>query len=114
MGQIPPETPWSWAVFLGGRGTGKTAGAANWMIRRLMRNSRAQEAIVSATSADVWQNCVETLMQWCPLGFKLFPEVSKRRVRCSNGAIARIFSADEPERFRGWNHTGAWCDDLTA
>lgn len=114
QGQIPPETPWSWAVFLGGRGTGKTASAANWMIRRLMRNPRAQEAIVSATSADVWQNCVETLVHWCPPGFKLYPEVSKRRVRCSNGAIARIFSADEPERFRGWNHTGAWVDDLTA
>lgn len=114
VGQIPPETPWAWAVFLGGRGTGKTAAAANWMLRRLMRNPRAQEAIVAATSADVWQNCVETLIRWCPPKFKLYPEISKRRVRCSNGAVARIFSADEPERFRGWNHTGAWADDLTA
>src|SRR5260370_16314956 len=39
-------------------------------------------------------------------------EPSKRRLTWPNGAIATLFSADEPERLRGPQHDPAWCDDL--
>jgi phage terminase large subunit-like protein len=35
-----------------------------------------------------------------------------RRIIWPNGAIATLFSADEPERLRGPQHDGAWCDEL--
>ena len=39
-------------------------------------------------------------------------EPSKRRLTRPNGAIATLFSADEPERLRGPQHDAAWCDEL--
>jgi phage terminase large subunit-like protein len=39
---------------------------------------------------------------------------SLRRVVWPNGAIATTYSADEPERLRGPQHTHAWCDEVGA
>jgi phage terminase large subunit-like protein len=39
-------------------------------------------------------------------------EPSKRRLVWPNGAIATLYSADEPERLRGPQHDAAWCDEL--
>ena len=39
-------------------------------------------------------------------------EPSKRRLIWPNGAIATLYSADEPERLRGPQHDVAWCDEL--
>jgi phage terminase large subunit-like protein len=41
-------------------------------------------------------------------------EPSKRRLTWPNGAIATLFSADEPERLRGPQHDAAWCDELAS
>lgn len=41
-------------------------------------------------------------------------EPSKRRLTWKNGAIATLFSADEPDRLRGPQHDAAWCDELAA
>ena len=32
----------------------------------------------------------------------------------TNGSRIKLFSADEPERFRGPQHHGAWCDELAS
>jgi len=32
----------------------------------------------------------------------------------NNGSRIKLFSADEPERFRGPQHHGAWCDELAS
>jgi phage terminase large subunit-like protein len=41
-------------------------------------------------------------------------EPSKRRVSWANGAIATMFSASEPERLRGPQHSFIWADELAA
>lgn len=41
-------------------------------------------------------------------------EPSKRRLTWSDGAIATLYSADEPNRLRGPQHGAAWCDELCA
>jgi len=41
-------------------------------------------------------------------------EPSKRRLTWANGAIATLFSAEEPERLRGPQHEVLWCDELAA
>jgi phage terminase large subunit-like protein len=41
-------------------------------------------------------------------------EPSKRRVTFHTGAIATLYSADEPERLRGPQHDLAWGDELAA
>lgn len=35
-------------------------------------------------------------------------------LRLRNGSRIKLFSADEPERLRGPQHHGAWCDELAA
>ena len=39
-------------------------------------------------------------------------EPSKRLVTWPNGAMAQVFSADEPESLRGPQFDAAWCDEL--
>jgi phage terminase large subunit-like protein len=39
-------------------------------------------------------------------------EPSKRLITWPNGAIAQVFSADEPESLRGPQFDAAWCDEL--
>lgn len=41
-------------------------------------------------------------------------EPSKRLITFSNGAIARLFSADEPERLRGPQCAAFWADEVAA
>jgi phage terminase large subunit-like protein len=41
-------------------------------------------------------------------------EPSKRRLTWRNGCTAYAFSADEPDRLRGPQHTHAWADELAA
>jgi len=37
-----------------------------------------------------------------------------RRITWRNGAIATCYSADEPDRLRGPQHDGAWCDEIAS
>ena len=48
-----------------------------------------------------------------PLGRPIY-EPSKRRVTWENGAIATLFSAEEPERLRGPQADAMWGDELAA
>ena len=41
-------------------------------------------------------------------------EPSLHRLTWKNGAVATLFSADEPNRLRGPQHDLAWCDELAA
>jgi len=41
-------------------------------------------------------------------------EPSKRRLTWPNGAVASIYSAEEPDRLRGPNHDGAWADEIAS
>jgi len=41
-------------------------------------------------------------------------EPSKRRLTWGNGAMATLFSAEEPERLRGPQHDAIWADELAA
>jgi phage terminase large subunit-like protein len=37
-----------------------------------------------------------------------------RRLTWGNGTIATCYSADEPDRLRGPQHDGAWCDEIAS
>jgi phage terminase large subunit-like protein len=41
-------------------------------------------------------------------------EPSTRRIVYPNGGVIRLFSAEEPDRLRGPNFDGLWCDEITA
>jgi phage terminase large subunit-like protein len=113
--QQVPGGDWTTWLYLGGRGAGKTRAGAEWIHARVARGEARRIALVGATAADVRDVMVEgesglmaTARPWAKPEF----EPSKRRLTWPNGAIATLFSAEEPDALRGPQHDTAWCDEL--
>jgi phage terminase large subunit-like protein len=115
--QLPPEGNWRTWLLLAGRGFGKTRTGAEW-IRSLVETEQARRiALVAPTAADARDVIVEGESGLLAISSPWFMpeyEPSKRRLTWPNGAIATLYSADEPERLRGPQHDAAWCDELAA
>src|SRR5215472_11719282 len=114
--QLPPPGTWNKWLFLGGRGSGKTRAGAEWL-RAKIEGGVSNAAIVGATAADARDIMVlgpAGLLAISPPSFRPSYEPSKRRVIWPNGAVAMIFSADEPERLRGHQHEIAWLDEVAS
>ncbi|MEE7478440.1 DNA-packaging protein [Methylobacterium hispanicum] len=123
--QIAPGGDWQTWLVLAGRGFGKTRTGAEW-VREKVRAGAARVALIAPTASDARDVMVEGesgLMAVCwagdrlrsgaPLGRPVY-EPSKRRVTWANGAVATLFSAEEPERLRGPQHDTMWADELAA
>jgi len=106
--------PWTTWLMLGGRGAGKTRAGAEW-VRAVARDRQARIALIGETEHDAREVMVEGISgllavhrhdekpQWIP---------TRRRLEWPNGAVAQVFSAEEPESLRGPQFTAAWCDEL--
>ncbi len=100
-----------------GRGFGKTRSGAEWVRGEVEAARRGRLALVGATAADARDVMIEGpsgVLAVAPPWFRPKYEPSKRRVTWPNGAVASVFSADEPDRLRGPEHDGAWCDEVAA
>lgn len=113
--QMPPKGSHVFWLILAGRGWGKTRCGSEW-VRAKARTSRYVN-IVAATAADARDICVEGesgILAVCPPWERPRYEPSKTRLTWPNGAVSLIFSADEPDRLRGKQHSDLWCDELAA
>lgn len=113
--QLPPRDPWSIWLVKAGRGWGKTRVGAEWV--RSMAQPGARIALVGPTAADVRDVMIEGesgLLSVCEPWNRPVYEPSKRRVTWPNGAMATAYSAEEPDRLRGPQHTHAYCDEVAA
>jgi phage terminase large subunit-like protein len=112
-------------LFLAGRGAGKTRSGAEW-VRSLVKAGYQRIGLIAPTSADARDVMVEGTsgilsVSWQhdrdifgkPMGLPSY-EPSKRRLTWGNGALATLFSAEEPERLRGPQHDAIWADELAA
>ena len=54
------------------------------------------------------------IMAVCPRDERPKHNASKRRLEWPNGAISLLFSAEEPDRLRGKQHSKLACDELAA
>lgn len=112
--QLPPPGDWRGWLLLAGRGFGKTRTGAEW-VRAQIRGGKRRLALVAPTAADARDVMVEGesgILSVFPAREKPRYQPAVRRVIWPNGAMATLFSADEPERLRGPQHDGAWCDEL--
>lgn len=122
--QLPPcgnrgAQTWTTWLMLGGRGAGKTRAGAEW-VRALVHDdapgpSAARIALVGETFADaraVMVEGVSGLLAVHPPDTKPVFEPSKRQLTWANGAVAQLFSAEDPESLRGPQFSAAWCDEL--
>ena len=108
-------------LLMGGRGAGKTRTGAEWVraqalgINPLADGVVARIALVGETIADVRSVMVEgvsgLLSVHAPHERPVY-EPSKRQLTWPNGAIAQLFSAEDPDGLRGPQFGAAWCDEL--
>ena len=115
--QLPPAGNWRVWLLLAGRGFGKTRTGAEY-VRSCVRARRAGRiAFVAPTAADARNVMVEGesgILAISAADDRPRYEPSKRRLTWPSGAVATLYSADEPERLRGPQHDAAWCDELAA
>ena len=114
--QRAPRGDWTTWLVLGGRGAGKTRTGAEW-VRTFARSGAALGpiALIGETEHDAREVMVEGVSglmavhqsddrpTWIP---------SRRRLEWRNGAVAQLFSAEDPESLRGPQFAAAWCDEL--
>ncbi len=112
---LPPNWNWYTWLLLSGRGGGKTRVGAE-MVRKWAFEGYSPIALVGETKADVRDTMVEvgdsSILKVSPPDFRPIYESSKRRLTWPNGAIAIIYSGDEPKQLRGPQHMKAWVDEL--
>jgi phage terminase large subunit-like protein len=115
--QLPPPGDWRTWLLLGGRGSGKTRSASEWIRAEVEVGRRTQIGIIGPTSDSIRRIQVQgpsgilaCAAPWCRPEF----EPSTRRIVWPNGAVCHLFSAEEPDRLRGPNLDAAWCDELTS
>jgi phage terminase large subunit-like protein len=115
--QLAPDGDWRVWLLLAGRGFGKTRSGAEYVRNRVESGTCRRFALVAPTAADARDVIVEGesgIKAISPHDFYPTYEPSKRRLTWPNGAIATTYSADEPDRLRGPQHDGAWCDELAS
>jgi phage terminase large subunit-like protein len=112
---------WTVWLVLGGRGAGKTRTGAEWVRRMALGDAASgvkpvgRIALVGETFADVREvmiDGVSGLMAVHPRWERPSFEIGRRRLVWPNGAVAQVFSAEEPESLRGPQFDAAWCDEL--
>ncbi len=121
----PTDRDWVVWTYLAGRGAGKTRSGAEW-IRGKVKSGCGRLGLIAPTAADARDVMVEGVSGLLSVGWQHdrthdgtvigLPvyEPSKRRVTWGNGAVATLFSAEEPDRLRGPQHDAIWADELAA
>lgn len=124
--QLPPRATagggdWRVWLILGGRGAGKTRAGAEWVrakalgIAPLGSEPARRIALVGETLADVRRVMIEGesgLLAIHAPDERPELEVSKGQLVWPSGAIAQMFSAEDPDSLRGPQFDAAWCDEL--
>jgi phage terminase large subunit-like protein len=114
-------TPWITWLVLGGRGAGKTRLGAEW-VRALVHGTPPYAAhrygalaLVGESERDARDVMVEGSSGLLKISPRLERPVwvpTRRRLEWPNGAVAQVFSADDPDSLRGPQFDAAWCDEL--
>ncbi|HTQ15697.1 MAG TPA: terminase family protein [Rhizomicrobium sp.] len=110
--QLAPPGGWRCWLFLGGRGAGKTRAGAEWVAEGVRAGRMRRVALVGASLDDVRKVMIEG-----PSGLKSAArearyEPANRRMTWPGGAVATVFSADEPDSIRGHQFDAVWADEF--
>jgi len=95
---------------MAGRGAGKTRTAAEWLAWEAIENPDTRWAIVAPTFSDARDTCAEgesgVLTVLKRYKMLLHWNRSMGEIILVNGSRIKLFSADQPDRFRGPQHHG--------
>ena len=113
--QMPPPGDWRTWLILGGRGSGKTRAGAEWVhaIASAGRTSDLRITLIAETLGDAREVMIDGISGIRRIARRRRPEfeISRRRLVWPNGAVAQIFSSEDPESLRGPQFHLAWCDE---
>lgn len=108
---------WKYWVILSGRGWGKTRTGAETAIKWARKYPGCRIALIARSAADMRGVMVEGesgIVACSPPWFKATYEPSKLKISWPNGSQAQIFTAEEPDGPRGYQHHFFWADELAA
>ncbi|NBW23762.1 MAG: hypothetical protein EBR82_89035, partial [Caulobacteraceae bacterium] len=103
--------------MLAGRGAGKTRTAAEQIAWWAWSNRATRWLVAAPTSSDVRGTCFEGdsgLLNVIPPVLVADYNKALHELRLTNGSLIKGIPASEPERFRGPQFHGGWCDELAA
>lgn len=117
-----PDGDWTVYAYIAGRGAGKTRSGAEWLAEQALSRPGSRWAIVAPTFGDMRDICVEGDSGLRSVLRRRLPGVnidtcwnrSIGEFMLPNGSHVKGFSAQQPERLRGPQHHGAWCDELAS
>lgn len=111
-----PSRDWDGALFLAGRGFGKTRTGAEWM-HRWAEGGEVSMALIGQTLQSVRDvmifgesGLLKTAKPWNPCEYI----TTKRKVVWQNGSYALLYNGEEPARLRGPQFHYAWCDEIAS
>lgn len=124
--QWPPDrasdgAAWTIWLVMGGRGAGKTRTGAQWVRGMALGEPgfavapAGRIALIAETSADARDIMVEGVSGVLSVHTRHERphwEPSRRRLEWPNGAVAQVFSAEDPESLRGPQFDCAWLDEF--
>lgn len=117
--QIPPAGDWTTWLIMAGRGFGKTRSGAEWVRETAMAAGKGFVIHLVGPTVDAVRDIMvegeSGVLACCErYGFPATYEPNRRRIRFGNGAIARCYSAETPNRLRGPQCHAAWSDEVAA
>ena len=113
----PEDGEYDTFLLLAGRGSGKTHTASNWLGLRAAIFDKTRWLVTAPTSNDIRATCFEGdsgLLNIIPSSLIKDYNKSLHELLLVNGSLIKGIPASEPERFRGAQFHGGWCDELAA
>ncbi|CAH1652882.1 ATP-binding protein [Hyphomicrobiales bacterium] len=119
--QLPSEPAKPIWLVLGGRGAGKTRTGAEWVKGMALGHppfadaGTGRIALIGETQGQVRDVMIEGVSGLLAIHTRWERptwQPSLRRLQWPNGAIAQVFSAEDPEGLRGPQFGAAWSDEL--
>lgn len=113
--QIDPDGEWDTWLNRGGRGSGKTTGAAQY-IRKRVKKGVKRINLIGRTIANVRDDMVNGeagILGVFPPDERPEYISSQSLVRFKTGAIALMLTAEEPKAIQGKNAEVTWCDEFS-
>ena len=92
--------------------------AAEWLAWQAATNNNTRWAIIAPTFGDVRDVCAEGNSGIVNILYEygVLEDYNRTQgqIKLTNGSLIKLYSADEPNRLRGPQFHGAWCDELSS
>lgn len=111
------QEDWYIWLLLAGRGAGKTLSGSNWILEQALTYPNTRWAVVAPTYGQVQKVCFKgdsgIIAQALPAEIPADGyNKNELTITLDNGSEIHGFSAENPERARGFNLSGAWLDEV--